>query len=578
MKEFSGIPVSQGITIAEAYVIETAEAPVTRRFVPPPERPNEVARAEEALEKAREDVGRIRSAAHLDGELRSIFGFHIMMLKDPALVKEIRSGIEDEGFSAEYAVNKVFLRRLQAIRGIQDEFFASRDKDVLDVERRVRRILMGEHLKELDHIAREIILVARDLTPTQTAVLPKRWVKGIATEAGGKTSHSALLARGMAIPAVVGVGSLVPEVNVGDVVIVDGSRGQVIVEPDDGTLETYRVLQKRFLSYEEILRKELSSRPTETPDGYRVNLVVNIESPEEVEEAVRLGAEGVGLFRTEFLWSAKPNPTEEEHFGEYRKALTALQGRPLTIRTFDFGADKVFEGVIGGGEKNPSLGCRSIRLSFRQPQIFRTQVRAILRASALGRVKLMFPMIATLEEFRRAHAIVRECMDELEAEGKAFDEEIEIGAMVEVPSAALISSRLADEADFLSIGTNDLIQYTLAVDRVNETVADLYQPAHPAVLKLVRDVIRIGEEKGIEVSMCGEMSGDVRYTVLLLGMGLKEFSVSPAALPDVKKVVRSITMSRAHEVAGEIFSFADAAETESYLEDVVHRLLPLDVA
>ncbi|MHC4778233.1 MAG: phosphoenolpyruvate--protein phosphotransferase [Planctomycetota bacterium] len=577
MKEFSGIPVSQGIAIAEAYVIEIDQALVTRRILTPDARPGEVERIEAALEKARAEVDRVRSSAHLDSDLRSIFDFHILMLEDVALLDEIKAEIETRGFSAEYAVDQVFRRKLKAIREIQDQFFASRDKDILDVERRIRRILTGDHIRDLDHVAREITLVSSDLTPSQTATLPRRWVKGLVTEAGGKTSHTALLARSMGIPAVVGIHSIVPEVNAGDLIIIDGFKGLVIVEPDDETLEEYRDVQRRFDSYEEVLRRELTSLPGETPDGYRIKLSANIEGPAETAAAVTLGAEGIGLFRTEFLWASNPNPSENDHFESYRQTISNLHGRSLTIRTFDFGADKVFRESGGMPEKNPSLGCRSIRLSFRHQDLFRTQLRAILRASALGRVKLMFPMIATLEELHRAIAFLRDVMDELESDSIPFDDELEVGAMVEVPSAALIAGTLGEELDFLSIGTNDLIQYTLAVDRVNETVADLYQPVHPAVLRLVADVVRVGEEKGIEVSMCGEMSGDIRYTVLLLGLGLKEFSVTPSAIPDVKKVIRSVTMKRAREVAHEVFSFSNAEETEEYLQEVIERLLPIDV-
>jgi phosphotransferase system enzyme I (PtsI) len=479
---------------------------------------------------------------------------------------------------AEYAVDLVFRRRLKTIRKIRDEFFASRDKDILDVERRVRRILTGKHLGDLEHIAREIVLVARDLTPSQTALLPKRWVKGIVTEAGGKTSHTALIARGMGIPAVVGARGLLPEINGGDLLAVDGSKGRIIVDPDDETLGRLRDLQRKLHSAEEVMRRELSTVPAETPDGHRIRVNANIESPAEAAEVSSLGAEGVGLFRTEFLWVSQPNPTEEDHFSAYRKAVTDLKGKPLTVRTFDFGADKVFVNLGGPAEKNPSLGCRSIRLSLRHPDLLKTQIRAILRASDLGTVKMMFPMIATLHEVRQVKAIVAEVMDELHKAGVPFDEEMEVGAMVEVPSAALIAEALAKELDFLSLGTNDLIQYTLAVDRVNENVADLYQPCHPSVLKLVGDVIRAGEEAGIPVSMCGEMSGDVRYTPLLLGMGLKEFSVAPRAVLDVKRIIRSVSMKRAREIAAEAMRFREASETEAFLDETVQGLASTDPA
>jgi phosphotransferase system enzyme I (PtsI) len=576
MKQFSGIPVTPGIAIAEAYVIESDEAVLTRRTVPAEKREEEVARLDEAVKTAQAEIDQIRSSAALGSELKSIFDFHLMMLRDASLLDEIRGEIRERRVVAEYAVDIVFRRRLKTIRKIRDEFFASRDKDILDVERRVRRILMGKHLGDLDHIAREIILVARDLTPSQTALLPKRWVKGIVTEAGGKTSHTALIARGMGIPSIVGVRGLLPEVNGGDLLVVDGAKGQILVEPDDATLREHLERQRKLHTAEEVLRHELSAVPAETPDGHRVRLSANIESPSEASEVVQLGAEGIGLFRTEFLWAAQPNPTEEDHFAAYRKVASDLKGKPLTIRTFDFGADKVFTNLGGPAEKNPSLGCRSIRLSFRLPDLFRAQIRAILRASSLGQVKMMFPMIATLQEARQAKAVVHAAMGDLRREGIPFDEEIEIGAMVEVPSAALIADKLARELDFLSLGTNDLIQYTLAVDRVNENVADLYQPAHPSVLKLVSGVIRAGEEAGIPVSMCGEMSGDVRYAPLLLGMGLKEFSVAPRALLDVKRLIRSVTMKRAREIAAEAVRFGEASETEAYLDEAVRSLVPAE--
>jgi phosphoenolpyruvate-protein phosphotransferase (PTS system enzyme I) len=578
MKPFSGIPVTPGIAIAEAYVIESDEAILPRRTIPEEKKEEEVARIDLAVRTAQAEIDQIRSSAGLGSELRSIFDFHLMMLRDASLLDEIRATIRQRKVAAEYAVDVVFRRRLKTIRGIRDEFFASRDKDILDVERRIRRILLGKHLGDLEHVAREIVLVARDLTPSQTALLPRRWVKGIVTEAGGKTSHTALIARGMGIPCVVGVRGLVPEVNGGDLVVVDGTLGRVIVDPDDPTLEEHRDRQRKLFTEEERLRRELSALPAETPDGHRVRILANIKSPAEAPEVIQLGAEGVGLFRTEFLWAEQPNPGEEEHFAAYRKVAADLRGKPLTIRTFDFGADKVFANLGDPAEKNPSLGCRSIRLAFRHPDLFRTQVRAILRASVFGTVKLMFPMIATLQEARRAKTVVREAKEELRREGQAFDEEIQVGAMIEVPSAALLAGPLARELDFLSIGTNDLIQYTLAVDRVNENVADLYQPTHPAVLQLIAGVIRAGEENGIPVSMCGEMSGDVRYAPMLLGMGLKEFSVAPKAVLDVKRLIRSVTMRRAREIAAGAARFAEATETEAYLDETVRTLVMTEPA
>jgi phosphotransferase system enzyme I (PtsI) len=383
------------------------------------------------------------------------------------------------------------------------------------------------------------------------------------------------VARALQIPAVVGLQTATADVAGGDVVIIDGNTGVVVVSPDRDVLEEYRVRQASYREHEESLTAELAEVPGETRDGTSVEFLGNIEFPEEIPASLRFGAEGIGLYRTEFLYLAQMRaPTEEEHFEAYMRAINLLEGRPIVIRTMDLGADKFPAEAGGFTERNPILGCRSLRFCFRNMFLFRTQLRAVLRASAFGNVRILFPMVATVEELRRAKMVVRELMDELEREGVGYDRDVRMGAMVEVPAAALAVETLAAEADFLSIGTNDLIQFTLAVDRGNENVASLYSPAHLAVLRLLKMVLEGGERTETTVTMCGEMSGDVLFTVLLLGLGLRSFSVTPVLIPDVKSVVRQVTVEEAEAVAEKALGFGDPMQTIAFLTEVTRRYQP----
>jgi len=398
-------------------------------------------------------------------------------------------------------------------------------------------------------------------------------VKGFATDVGGVTSHTAIMARALGIPAVVGLSTISQDVVTGDTVIVDGIRGVVIVDPDPSTIEEFRVKEKTAWEVYRALLRE-TRLPAETIDGHQITLSANIERPEEAHTAVEMGAAGVGLYRTEFLYEGAAPPSEEVQIRAYRDVIEAMRGGYVVIRTMDIGADK----LVGDGtvwhERNPFLGCRSIRLSFARPDLFRIQIRAILQASAYGDVRLMFPMISTIEEVRRAKESVREVMDELRRQGIPFDAEIPIGIMVEVPSTALTADQFAREVDFFSIGTNDLVQYTLAVDRVNERVAHLYQPASPSVLRLIRRVIRAGRDASIEVSLCGEMSGDPKFALLLLGLGLRQFGISPPGIPYVKRLIRSVTLAEADAVADAALQHSDPIECARFLEERVRGLVP----
>jgi phosphotransferase system enzyme I (PtsI) len=419
-----------------------------------------------------------------------------------------------------------------------------------------------------------VVVIAHDMLPSQTASLDRGHVRGFATDVGGRTSHTAIVARAMGIPAVVGLGDLTAEVNTGDVVIIDGNHGVVIVNPDEQTIQEHRETERRHTAadHERTFLREL---PAETKDGHIVSLQANIEFPAEIGEAFHRGATGIGLYRTEFLYLASPvEPTEEDHFKSYVDALQRLGGKPLVIRTLDLGADKYTHLHAQNPEHNPFLGNRSIRLCLSDIPMFKKQLRAILRASVMGDVRIMFPMITTLMEFRQAKMILNDVMEELEDEGVSFRRDIPVGMMMEVPAAALMADSFAKEVNFFSIGTNDLIQYTLAVDRTNEKVAGLYCPGHPAVLRLIRDIIRVGARNNIGVSMCGEMAGEPLYTLLLLGLGLNTFSMNAPDVPEVKKIIRSTTLENARVIARTVMAFDSERQVLHFLREETRKIDP----
>lgn len=575
MEVIKGIPASHGIAIAEAFILDSQEAAIPRRTVNPQEVQGETERLRKACEDAIQDTleAKARAAEKIDEEFLAIFDTHVKMLQDRHLRDEIARLIQSEQVNAEWAVQQVIHKYVRIWSS--QEFVADRVVDLYDLQKKLLRSLLGRKQEELAALPGRVVLIAHNLTPSQTASLDRSKIVGFATDTGGSTSHTALLARALSIPAVVGAGSITAVASGGDVVIIDGTSGVIVCRPDPDTLASYNARIRNMRARQVRLARELRRVPPETRDGYRVELYANIEFPEEIPSALEHGAEGVGLYRTEYLFIQKGRmPSEEEHFEAYRHAVELLSPRPLTIRTLDMGADKLQDEAGAGRDRNPMLGCRSIRLSLEREDIFRTQLRAILRASAFGSVRILLPMISALGELLKAHAILRDVMHELERVGVPFDPNIQMGIMIEVPSAAWIADILASETDFFSLGTNDLVQYTMAVDRGNERVAHLYQPAHPAVLRLLKYVIETGHRQRVRVGMCGEMSGELIYTILLLGLGLKEFSVAPIVLPEVKEIIRQVTMKEARTIARQAMSFRRAEESMRFLNEKTQEILP----
>lgn len=572
-----GIAVSPGVVIGAAFMFECEGYRIPRHIIRKEEVEGEIQRLEKAIEDSKKEIYDLEQKVsdNLGSEVGSIFGTHRMLLQDVKLKNEIIDKIKKTNFTPEFAVSlalRVYIRKFQ---NIDDSYLTERVGDIFDIERRLLRNLLGEKREELKNLTEEVILVAHDLTPSQTASLDTEKVKGFATDVGGRTSHTAIVARALGIPAVVGLGTLTTEVFGGDTVIIDGNSGIVIVRPDDKTLAAYRSKAENIHVFEEKLATELKDQPSTTRDGKHIFIFGNIEFPKEININVRYGAEGIGLYRTEFLYLGAPRPpTEEEHLEAYTTVVREFKDKPIIIRTLDLGADK-FDYLDDRKEGNPFLGCRSIRYCFENPSLFKIQLRAILRASALGNVKILFPLISSLQELRRAKQMVWEAMEELDKENIPFNKKIAMGIMLEVPSAVIISDILAKECDFFSIGTNDLIQYSLAVDRNNERVAYLYCPVHPAILRLLKLAIKSAQDNNIPVGICGQMGSEIEYTAPLVGMGLTEFSVAPATIiPEVKKIVRSITFEKAQEIAETACQFEDPEKTISYLRSIAMEILP----
>jgi len=570
-----GIGVSPGLAISTAIVLDAENLVIPHRLIPAANVDPEIERFNRALNDSIQDLSHQRDEllAHQRKEIAAILDFHIGVLQDKSLVDQIGEEIRSHLSTAEYAVGVVMKKFAAVFSNMSDRYLAERVKDIHDIERQLLQRLLGQDRLDLSHLTSDVVIIAHDLLPSQAASLDRRHVKGFATDAGGRTSHTAIVARSMGIPAVVGLTDITSDVSAGDLVIIDGNHGVVIINPDPQILEENRGAEIRRLKIESE-RATLQELPAQTLDGHLISLMANIEFPNEVDDALRRGAEGVGLYRTEFLYLASDHePSEEEHYGAYADALLRLKNRPLVIRTLDLGADKYTQSKFHNPERNPFLGDRSIRMCLHDIPMFKRQLRAIMRSSVLGDVRVMFPMITTLMELRQAKMLLNDVMEELEDEGVSYNRYIPIGMMIEVPSAALMAEKFAKEVNFFSIGTNDLIQYTLAVDRTNEKVAGLFCPGHPAVLGLVRDVIRKGS-RSIGVSMCGEMAGEPLYTLLLLGLGLTTFSMNSPDIPEVKKLIRSTTMEHARQVARRVMSFDSERQVMHYLRDETQKIDP----
>jgi phosphotransferase system enzyme I (PtsI) len=571
-----GIAVSPGVAIGPALVLDTEGFRIERRSVEPERREAEVQRLHHALGAAATEARtqQHKVDAQIGAQYGAIFGAHAMLVEDPTLKREVEELIREQGFSAEYAFSRVMRQHARTLENLEGGHFTTRVADLLDIEKSVLHILLGQQCEQLRTLEHPVIVLAHDLTPSQTAALDTVHVHGFATEAGGRASHTAILAGVLSIPAVVGLGKVLFDVSGGDVVIVDGHRGLLILDPDETTLKRYEEEKQRDRTFEVSL-ETLRDLPAETADGTRITLLGNIEFPDEAAECLERGADGVGLYRTEFLYlDSETDPAEEEHFAAYLTVVREMGHRPVVIRTLDLGGDKVPSFTESSEERNPFLGLRSTRLCLRNLTLFKTQLRAILRASAFGDVRILFPMVSTLLELRQCKLLLAEVKEDLEEDHLAFNPHLQVGTMIEVPSAALLAGPMAREVDFFSIGTNDLIQYTLAADRTNEAVANLYSPGDPAVLRLIDLVVQAARENEVNVNVCGEMSGEPMYALLLLGLGLRQLSLTPHNIPEVKKLIRSVTIDQAEQIAREVQRMETARDVNNYLREQTQRLLP----
>lgn len=577
MEVLRGIPVFSGLAIGQAVVLDPDELPVSRRRVAAADVDREVSRFDQSVAALDAEIAQDERVARdrFGQQVSMIFEAHRSMLHDPKLRDSVVEKISKDRSSAELAARTVLREYVDFFRRLSNSPFADRAADFVDIERRLVATLTRGGQSELSDVGENTILVARDLTPSQTAALDRRRILGFATAAGGRTSHTAILAGAMEIPAVVGLGDAFARVQTGQTVILDADDGALIVEPDEATVERYRRQQAAHARVEAELR-DLRDLPAATTDDVVIDLWANIEFPHEAAHCLELGATGIGLYRTEFLYlqSDEP-PSEEDHYRAYRQVLETMgPERPVTVRTLDLGADKVYGRSSAVVENNPVLGLRSIRLSLRDLALFKRQLRALLRASVWGNLRIMFPLVTTLMELRRCRLVLADVMEDLEEEGVEYRRDIPVGMMVETPAAALMADQFARLVDFFSIGTNDLIQYVLAADRTNETVASLYSASDPAVLKLVRSVIRSSQRCNIGVSVCGEMSGDPIYAPLLVGLGLRQMSLTPHKIPEIKRVLRGISMKEAQRIAGRVQRLDNARDVTSFLRDRVRKIVP----
>lgn len=574
--KLNGIAVSPGVAVGKAFVLYAEDfqsiphIKVSREKIP-----HEIARFEDALTKTRAEILGIRKklSEEIGREHSEIFMAHLLVLEDRSLIENVLKTIKDKQTNAEYAFSTVIQKYFHAFSKIDDEYLKERVADIKDIARRLTQNLMGMERYPLANLTEEVIIVAHDLSPSDTALMDKQKVIAFATEIGGPTSHTAIMARSMEIPAVVGLDQVTHEVRTGDTLVIDGNHGTVVVHPNAKTIKAYAHEEKRFIELISELDK-LRNLPAETPDGHRIVLTANIEFPDEIPSVLAHGAVGIGLYRTEYFYMNRSDlPTEDEQYEAYRTVAEKMKPYPVVIRSLDLGGDKFLSSLEVPHEMNPFLGWRAIRFCLARVDIFKTQLRAVLRASVHGNLKAMYPMISNLTELRRANEILEECKRELKKEKVPYDPDLEVGAMIEIPSAALTSDSLAKEVRFFSIGTNDLIQYALAVDRVNEKIAYLYEPTHPAILRLIHEVITNGHKNKIWVGTCGEMSGDPIIAVLLVGLGIDHISTSPLLLPKVKKAIRLVPFKFVKEVAERSLRFGTGNEVRTFLKQKLKKFL-----
>ena len=577
-KFIQGIGASPGIIVGKAYLVERFKVRLPQKQISRGQIEEEVKRFLRAIQESEDQLREIKEKI-LDPEVRKhsfILDVHSMILKDEMLLRDTVDTIRKKEVNAEWALDLTLEKLDSAFKAIEDEYLRDRRSDLHYVAARIFRNLLGKKHDDITKIKGKVIVVAHDLSPADTLQMNLEHVAGFITDIGGKVSHTAILSRSLGIPAVVGLEVATSLINGGDLLVINGETGEVVINPTEEISRSFLDRKRRARpTGRQALKNALL--PAETRDGVRIRLQANIEMIEEIPSAKMHGAEGVGLYRTEILYlNRKDLPTEEEHFQTYRGLVESITPATATIRTLDIGGDKFLADYSKNNELNPALGLRAIRFSLKETEIFKTQLRGILRASVYGRLRILLPMISRVEEIRQARAMLEEVMRGLAKAKIPFDEEIKIGAMIEIPSASDIADILAKEVDFFSIGTNDLIQYALAVDRINEHVSYLYEPLHPAVLRIIRRVVRSGHETGIPVAICGEMAAEPIYAVVLLGLGLDEFSMNPISIPKVKKVLRMSKFEETRSLVDQLFQFPTASEIECFLRSWMAKRFPGD--
>jgi phosphotransferase system enzyme I (PtsI) len=568
-----GTPASPGIAISKVFLLKGESVKIDSYETLTEDPEIEIEKFHAAIGKAKNELRSLqrRVERRIGHESARIFDVHQLLLEDSLIIEDTVSAIEKENQTAESAFYNTMEKYQNTLDESAVEYFQSRISDLKDVKRRVIRHIQGDRTDYLSKLAGSAVIVARDLTPSDTVMLDRRKVHGFATDLGGRFSHVTIMARSMAVPAVVGLRKLASLVDDGDRIIVDGTEGVVLIQPDEKTLDNYRRLQEK---YYEVERKLLETKdlPCVTLDGRVIELSANLEFVDEVESAASHGARGIGLYRTEFLYLSRSQlPTEEEQVEEYTRIVERIAPDPVIIRTMDLGGDKNPQSIAIPPEENPFLGWRAIRISLERKDIFHVQLRAMLRATVKGNVKILFPMISSIDEILECKQAVDRAKTELAKEKVPFDANAEIGVMIEVPAAAILADKIASEVDFLSIGTNDLVQYLLAVDRGNERIAYLYKHLHPAVLRSIRDIVTAGHKQGVWVGMCGEMASDPLATLILLGLELDEFSVSPLAVPEIKKIIRSVDHREAIRIARKAMEFEKAKDVERFMTRIMRQ-------
>jgi phosphotransferase system enzyme I (PtsI) len=571
-----GIAVSPGVSIAKSLIIDSVDYRIPQRPIKPSQRMTEIQRVRNAFKEAIDELTQLEAAQDESetSRIKDIFAVHLRFLHDRTLRRKITDLIHSECVIGEYAVSTVLQEIESHFSNVKDAYISERAADIRDIKRRLLKHLLGPKREDVEHLTEEVAILARELSPTQTAGFNREFVKGLATDAGGRTSHTAIVARSLGIPAVVALEDLTEIVRGGDTVIIDGNRGIVIVNPDDETIRQYKQYSHDFEELEHRL-DTIREDPAVTRDGAKLTLLGNIEFPDEAEIVLQKGGEGIGLYRTEFLYLNRPSePTEEEHYEAYAQTIHVFKNRPVVIRTVDLGADKYTQSKRFAPEPNPFLGLRSIRFCLQNLTMFKTQLHAILRASVLGDIRIMFPLITNLQEIMQAKMILRDVMEDLDEESIPYNKDIQVGIMIETPSAALTASTLAREVNFFSIGTNDLTQYTLAVDRGNELVSTLYSAGDPAVLRIVRTIIQDAHKAQIDVAVCGEMASDPEYVMLLLGMGIRTLSITPPMIPEIKQIIRSVTIEECNSLARKVISMNSERQISSYLRNAARIVLP----